>query len=111
MRASRTNRLKLALVAVLAIDFLAAGCATRAPVRISVSELRDYGDTPLEHTIYLGSDERFHYFAWSSGKSGGEWKVDRSELPFRREFPRGSRGAFLITAPGGTLQPYLGGAQ
>jgi hypothetical protein len=56
----------------------------------------NYGDTPLTHTIYLGSDERDHYFAWSDGKTGGHWKVRKEELVVENGFALGVREALLV---------------
>jgi hypothetical protein len=99
------------LARCLAVAALALSCSGDAPVQIAAAEFKNYGDSPLEHTLYIGSDEEFHYFVWSSGKSSGHWKIEKSEMPFHQDFPLGTREAFLVTAPDGTVQPYSAGAQ
>jgi len=100
VRRTTTSEARFLLALLVCIS-----CASDPSTRISASDFRDYGDTQLEHTIYLGSDESLHYFAWSSGKSGSEWKI---EMPFRQEFERGAGETFLTTALDGSIQPHLG---
>jgi hypothetical protein len=76
--------------------------------KINKSEFIDYGDTPSCHTIYVGSDDSYHYFVWSSGKIGGRWKVSKADMPFRQEYRKGEKEAFLIRDNWGNIQPYLG---
>src|SRR6185295_8976685 len=78
------------------------GCASARPEQIGYSDFRDYGDTPLSHTVYLGSDQAYHYFAWTHDKSGGKWKVPKVEMAIANEFSTGSREAFLAKNPEGT---------
>jgi len=54
-----------------------------------------YGVDPLSHTVYTGSDERYHYIAWKRGLRGGQVKVDREQINLSREFPRGASRAFV----------------
>ncbi|MES2917425.1 MAG: hypothetical protein V4729_02285 [Pseudomonadota bacterium] len=98
------------LFLVCALVALVAGCASSRPHQIHAAELNNFGSTPLSHTVYLGSDQEFHYFAWSSGKSGGKWKVSRSELAFSPEWPVAQgRTAFLKQNQQGQWQPYEAG--
>lgn len=98
------------LFLVCALVALVAGCASSRPNQIHATEFKNYGSTPLSHTVYLGSDQQFHYFAWSSGKSGGKWKVLKSELPFTAGWPVAQeRTAFLMKNQQGEWQPYEGG--
>jgi len=100
--------MRLLLVCALAMVF--AGCASNRPNYIHAAEFKNYGSTPLSHTVYLGSDQQFHYFAWSSGKSGGKWKAKKSELSFATEWPLAEgRTAFLMQNQQGQWQPYVGG--
>lgn len=78
---------------------LSPGCAVQRPETISGQQFVNYGDTPLSHTIYLGSDGGFHYFAWSHGKSGGQWKVSKRELILTNQFALGEREASLLKLP------------
>ena len=97
---------RLAWIACFCI--FAAACTSPQYRQISANGFVDHGDTPLSHTVYLGSDEGFHYFAWTAGKQGGRWKVRKDEMPFDSEFPLGSREAFVYRASDGSWQPYLG---
>jgi|SRR5690349_7026556 len=88
---------------------LIGGCAsTPAYEHIPAGSFVDYGASPLRHTVYLGSDEAFHYFAWENGKSSGNWKVSKSEMPFTSEWPMGQRTATMTKDSSGHWQPYVG---
>ena len=91
---------------VLCAVILGAGCAESGYEKISASDFVNYGDTPLSHTVYVGSDTEYHYFVWSSGKAGGKWQVEKSQMPFRAEMPLGEVEAFLIEDDNGRLQPF-----
>lgn len=72
----------------LILLFAVASCAQQDEyIAISGESFIYYGDTPLSHTLYEGSDLEYHYFGWSSGKSGGKWKIDKSQLQLTCEFP------------------------
>ncbi|MDX5436459.1 MAG: hypothetical protein LPK03_04655 [Pontibacter sp.] len=63
----------------------------------------------MEHTLYLGSDDMFHYFAWSSGKASGKWKVMRPEMPFETTWALSEgRDAPVVRGAQGNWQPYIG---
>ena len=98
------------LLLVCALVALAVGCSSSRPNKIHAAEFRNYGATSLSHTVYLGSDQQFHYFSWSSGKSGGKWKILKSELPFAAEWPVAQgRTAFLMQNEKEQWQPYVSG--
>ena len=80
----------LRLSLLLCSTLVAISCGGAKPVLITPGEFHNYGDAPLEHTLYLGSDSQFHYFAWSHDKSGGRWKIEKSDMPFHREFKLGT---------------------
>ncbi len=93
-------------IAIALVLFLAS-CYAEQVREIGPGQFVDYGDTPIEHTIYLGSDDQYHYFAWSHGKSGGRWKIDRDLMNLNRVFPvTDGRSAFLYTDDEGQLQPW-----
>jgi hypothetical protein len=81
-------------------------CSAHHVETISGTQFVDYGDTPLSHTIYLGSENGYHYFAWAHGKAGGRWKVLQEELIVTNPFPLGAREAFLLKRPNGQWCAY-----
>jgi hypothetical protein len=81
-------------------------CTAQRVDTISAAQFVDYGDSPLSHTIYLGSDGGYHYFAWVHGKSSGRWKVPDSELIVTNEFAIGKREAFVLQRPDGKWCAY-----
>ncbi|WP_449465467.1 hypothetical protein [Stenotrophomonas humi] len=90
--------------ALIALLVLIAGCTQpRSEQLIHVSEFRNYGSTPLQHTFYIGSDVAHHHFIWSNGKQGGTWLIRKSEMPIVNEQPfnpqvgRAGRSAFRST--------------
>jgi hypothetical protein len=89
----------LLIVALLAI--CASGCArTRI---VASGDLPVYGNDPLMHTVYMGTDDRFHHFAVQRGKAGGNVVVRREEAQIKPEpFDTGTgRQAFVkATKPG-----------
>jgi len=98
--------------ATLATQFAILGLAAVAAagsIEITPDDLRIYGDTPLEHTIYLGSDSNFHYFAWTRGKASGRWRILKASMPFACEFPFEEREAILVLDDSGLPQPYVPG--
>jgi len=97
---------RLIPVAIIIGGLAFVGCATAHVQQIRYSEFHDYGDTPLSHTIYLGSDSSFHYFAWEHGKSGGNWKVAKAEMIISNEFASGTREAVLVKNPEGNWCAY-----
>lgn len=90
----------------VAVLLLSWGCATQRVETISGAQFVDYGASPLSHTVYLGSDGGYHYFAWSHGKSGGRWKVPDGELIVTNQFALGGREAFLLKRPDGEWCAY-----
>ena len=44
------------------------------------------GRDPLDHTVYCGSDNLYHYFFHSKFKDGKNYKVSREKLFFADEF-------------------------
>lgn len=90
---------------------LTASCASSAVYdQIPVASFRNFGGTPLNHTVYVGSDALFHYFVWENGKSSGRWKVPKGEMPFKTEWSVGTRDALLTKDASGKWQPYIGGS-
>ena len=91
----------------LMLGFFSSGCATDQPRLVSAGRIPLYGSDPLSHTVYVGSDERYHYFAWSSGLRSGQVKVDRSALALSHEFGRGEGKAFLTRKEHGKVDVLL----
>ena len=85
---------------------LVSGCTSQRFETISGSQFVNYGDRPLAHTIYLGSDDGFHFFGWSHGKSSGRWRVPQDELIVMNPFPLGTREAFVFPRPNGRWCAY-----
>jgi hypothetical protein len=95
---------KPSLVAIVALFIL--GCASHRPHEIDVTSFANYGDSPVQHTRYIGSDSEFHYFNWANFPRDGQWKVRKSTMPFRSEWPLdGHRWAFMSKDVDGTWQP------
>lgn len=88
------------------ILLLVTGCFARQVQAISGAQFVDYGDTLLSHTIYLGSDNGYHYFVWEDGTASGQWKVPREELRVTNPFALGDREAFLLKRPDGQWCAY-----
>jgi hypothetical protein len=92
------------LVAIVALSIL--GCASRRPQEIDVASFANYGDFPARHTRYIGSDTEYHYFIWANAPRSGQWKVRKSTMPFRAEWPVGGyRRAFMTKDAEGNWQP------
>ncbi len=100
----------LAHAALVAACLQFSACVSDRVVQIHGSEFVNYGVDPLSHTVYLGSDAEYHYFAWSKGKSGGRCKILKSEMPFDHEFPVGSSKSFLERDPRGHWQQHRPGS-
>ena len=97
------------VVLASALLIFVVGCSSSSIKAISASEFHDYGSAPMEHTLYLGSDDMFHYFAWSSGKASGKWKVMRSEMSFETTWALSEgRDAPVVRGVQGNWQPYIG---
>jgi hypothetical protein len=94
---------KFRLTLFLCAFLLCSGC--RAEL-ISAWQFVNYGDTPLSHTIYLGSDDSYHYFVWSQGKAGGRWRVLKEDVIVANEFEVGDREAFLVKGRDGHWCAY-----
>jgi len=82
----------LALCAIAAL----AGCVSIHTKLVTPDSVPLYGDTPMCHTVYIGSDDRYHYFSWIRGFRGGKVKVIREQLHLSREFPRGAGHEFMF---------------
>ncbi len=92
----REQMMKAMLTALLLV--CVACTPTRSEQRIHVSEFRNYGATPLQHTFYLGSDSEHHHFTWSNGKQGGRWLIRKSEMPIINErvlTPESGRSGYI----------------
>lgn len=85
---------------------LLVGCAAEYYKPISFSQFVNYGDTPLSHTVYVGSDTENHYFVWTYGKTSGKWQVEKSQMPFHAEADFGQTQTFLVKDDEGLWQPY-----
>ena len=97
------------LVAIAALSML--GCAAQRPLEIKVASFANFGDFPAQHTRYIGSDSEFHYFNWANFPHDGQWKVRKSTMPFRSEWPvDGHKWAFMSKDYDGNWQP-MGAAQ
>jgi hypothetical protein len=79
----------------LGLVLVLSGCVSSSAKLVSADAVPVYGVDPLYHTVYTGSDERYHYFAWNRGLRGGQLKVDRTQLTLSREFARGASKAFV----------------
>jgi hypothetical protein len=102
----KTMRITLGVVALILI-----GCSAPSAVMTSARDLPLYGVDPLYHTVYVGSDEGFHYFRWSRGLGSGSYIVPRDEIVFDGEFVRGEGQVFLTRGDDGSIRfhPVLGG--
>ncbi len=93
---------------LIAAAFLLTGCGLMGPVQVSANDLPLHGVDPIQHTVYVGSDEAFHYFRWSHFPKGGEYKVPREEIRFPYEFSRESgRQAFLTRDDHGNVTFHI----
>ena len=92
------------LIIALITPLLLMGCTSEYK-EVHASDLPAYifGVDPLYHTVYVGSDNSFHYVVWESGKSSGKIKVPKSELSLSREFPLGSSNTFLFKTKDGRI--------
>ena len=82
-----------------------AGCQSHEVREIEPSEIELYGNDPLYHTHYVGSDAQHHHLRWSRGKRTGEWLVDKTKLRLGCEFPLAdSRQLLLEYDAAGTLR-------
>ena len=92
----------LPMVALVAT--CSAGCArTRV---VASRDLPVYGTDPLMHTVYTGTDDRFHYFQLQHGKSGGNVVVRRGEAKIKPEpfDTNAGRRAFVKAAKPGEIE-------
>jgi hypothetical protein len=96
----------LRLIASLRAFVLCSGCVAQQVEQIAGAQFVNYGDTPASHTVYLGSDGGYHYFAWSDGKTGGCWKVKKEDLVVANQFEVGTREAFLVKGHDGGWCAY-----
>lgn len=87
--------------------FVILGCAKNNFPLIDIASFKNYGNKPLNHTMYLGSDNDFHYFTWSSGKTQGKWRVRKAELKLGCEYRFNQKESFLIKNEDGIYAPYL----
>ena len=71
------------IIAILCAGVLLIGC--KQSTVVDAAHLLLYGMDPLMHTVYIGSDDKFHHFACQNGKSGGEVLVRRDEAKVEPE--------------------------
>ena len=91
------------VIAVLFATYVAGCGRTRV---VESGGLPVYGTDPLMHTVYMGTDDRFHHFAVQHGKSGGNVVVRRQEARIKPEpFARNTgRQAFVKRAKPGEIE-------
>ena len=93
---------------LLLIAGLLAACATGcARTRVVAGgDLPVYGTDPLTHTVYTGTDDRFHHFALQRGKSAHDVVVRREEAMIKPEpFDANTgRRAFVKSAKPGEIE-------
>ena len=106
--ATVAHHMRWPLVAAVAIALIS--CAAPRPTQIGVGAFLNYGDFPAQHTRYIGSDAEYHYFVWAGAPRSGEWKVLKSAMPFKLEWPvDGVRQAFMTKDTDGSWQPKVAG--
>ena len=88
---------------LVALTLLTAGCVSSRAKIVSPQQLPLYGSDPLYHTVYVGSDDRYHHFKWSRGLLSGEFLVDRGALHLSRVFSSGAGKAFLTRTADGSV--------
>ena len=96
--------MKRLLPIVAFVPICSAGCArTRV---VASRDLPVYGTDPLMHTVYTGTDDRFHHFALQQGKSGGDVVVRREEATIKPEpfNTNAGRRAFVKAAKPGEIE-------
>jgi hypothetical protein len=87
--------------------FILSACASTRSVEVPASEFRNFGDSESKHTVYLGSDEMYHYFHWHDGRSGGNWKIGKAEMGLGFEFPVSEdRSTFVRKNAQGQWEPW-----
>ena len=79
----------------LSLGLLLTGCAHNEPELAQPSQVACYGSERFSHTVYLGSDKEYHYFAWTHELKRGSWKIPRYALELPGEFPRGKGRSFV----------------
>ena len=84
----------------IAVPLLLLTCGCSQARVVSSRELPVYGTDPLMHTIYLGTDDRFHHFTTQNGKAGSHVRVRRDDARIQPEpFALNSgRDAFVRSA-------------
>lgn len=93
-------------VAFLLLVVALGACSSDEAVELPASRFINYGAAPLSHTLYMGSDATFHYFAWESGSSSGGWKIRKTDMPFCAEVPSTRTGLAIVKNQSGAWQPY-----
>ena len=88
------------LILICLIFPIVFGCSTNNNPKsdyktIKLEEFVIYGDEPLKHTLYRGSDFDFHYFRWANGKISGKWKIEKNKISFKKELKFGE-GELLL---------------
>jgi len=64
-------KIYLKITVPLVIFIITALWANYQPAGVQLrGELPTYGTDPMTHTLYLGSDNRHHYFSLQEGKTG-----------------------------------------
>jgi hypothetical protein len=92
-------------IIILAILFITSCDSIKC---VKSKEIKCYGNDPLYHTAYVGSDSKFHYFVYSKGKVSGKWKVRKEDLKWIYGFPYEEKRHLLITRDKtGKLRPII----
>lgn len=89
------------------VGLLAPSCVSTSLKLVSTDAVPVYGTDPLYHTVYTGSDEKYHYFARNSGLRGGQVKVARDQLKLSQEYNRGTGTLFVQRIADGKLDVII----
>jgi hypothetical protein len=96
--------MKRLLPIFVVLSICSAGCGrTRV---VAGGDLPVYGTDPLVHTVYTGTDDRFHHFSLQRGKSGGNVVVRREDATIKPEpfHTNTGRRAFVKAAKPGEVE-------
>ena len=84
-------------LAIIIIILALIGCASNKFIEVAPDEIKCHGTDPLYYTVYVGSDEIYHYFLWSEGLYSGKWKVRRKNLYLSKTFKHdGTKSVFAV---------------
>ena len=92
---------------VLSLLFGGASFLTSCQSRIRMVEAEELpilGTAPLQHTVYIGSDERFHFFNAQDGKILKKFKIRRGLVSFENEQEVGETSRIVTRDAKGALQ-------